>query len=272
MPSCSCHGVLHFHGELLVNPAAAARGVKQIMEAGKSAPAGKAGLGQEPAGQGGIVAQAGRGFVIGRAVGHEVIGGRFAGVEELGHQPRFVNGQRQGAADAGIVEWFLGGVEAEKISAQIGKGMVIGAFFEFVHQFVGDAGQVPDHVGLAGFVEVQRGVGGADGQKINHFGPGVGGVPVKGILAEADFVVQAPGVQEVGAAGGQGAGAQPLPAVFGNHLARHDGESLEGAQVEEESGGVVQLDPDGAGIQARERRPASGSLRLPLLYASAFFT
>ena len=219
------------------------------MEAGKSPAARKAGFGQEPPGQGGIIAQAGRRLVIGRAVGHEVIGRGFAGVEEFGDQPLLVNGQRQGAADAGIVEGFLGGVEAEEISAQIGEGVVVGALFECVHQFVGDAGQVPNHVGLAGFVEVQRGVGGADRQKINHFGPGVGGVPVTGIFAEADFVVQPPGVQEVRAAGGQGAGPQPLPAILGNHLARHDGEGLEGAQVEEKSGRVVQLHPDGAGIQ-----------------------
>ncbi len=216
-----------------------ARSVNHIIKNGEALAAGEAGLGEEAAGGFRVVAEAFGSFIMGRAVGDEMAGDGLAAAEDFLGEALFINGEGEGLADARIFERRLGGVDAQEVGAEVWERVEIGAFIEDIQQFVGEVIAVPDDVGLAGFVEVEGRAGNAHGEEIDGGALGVGIVPVKGILAEADFVVEAPGFEEVRAAGGKVFGAQPAIGILVDHLAGDDGEGLEGAKAEEEGGGMI---------------------------------
>ena len=130
--------------------------------------------------------------------------------------------------------------------------MEVGALFEFVQELVGDEPLVHEEVGLARGVEVEGGVGFADGEDVDAFHGDAVAVPVMGVAFKPDAVVDAPLFQDVGAVADEFAGLGP---VVGEAFDRGEvdrGEGDEGAEVEEVGGGVFEGDFEGGGVEGAD--------------------
>src|SRR6185369_1055601 len=121
-----------------------------------------------------------------------------------------------------VIQRLASHVEPVKVGAEVIESVEVGSFHQHVQQLGRDQVLVPDNVGSAGFVQVQRRVRSADRQDVDDLAAGAGGVPITRIFSQAHLVVQAPCFELVGAAGGQGALGQPAVAVFFDGLARND--------------------------------------------------
>src|SRR6266567_2909910 len=220
---------------------AAGGGVKGVLQGGKTFAAGIACRCQELAGLLRVESGSLRGRIVGDTFRDEMVRGLFAAHGDLFNDALPVGSQRKGPADASIVQRFTGDVEAIKVGAQIVVSVEIGAFHQHVQQFGRHQVFVPDDIGDVGFVQVQRGVGRADGQNVNDLALSVGRVPIIRVLAETDFVIETPGDELIGAAGGQRAFAEPAVAAPGDGLPRHHGQRRKGAKVQEKRQRMFQL-------------------------------
>ena len=194
------------------------------------------------------------------ARGREAVGHLLAGLGDVGHDPLAVDREGHGAPHARVVEGGLGDVDPVEVGAQVGRRVEV-LPGEQARDDVGDG--AVDVVDLAHQVEVQARAQVVDGQDVDRVEGHLVPVPVLLALAQADAVVDPPELDPKGTVGDQVLRPQPLelPGVGPALLDGLDGVAgdreggVEGADVEEVGGGLVELDDEGAlvgGAQAEE--------------------
>src|SRR5690349_8508443 len=109
-----------------------------------------------------------------------------------------------------VVEWLVRDVEPVKVRTEVGKGVAIGPLAEHVEQVGGDESLVPDDVGGTGEIEIKRGGRRTYGQQVDDFERDGGGIPVVGVAAQANLVVEPPLFEDIRAAGDKLAGLDPV--------------------------------------------------------------
>ena len=134
-------------------------------------------------GQADVVRRPLRGSVVAGAGRDEVLGQALAALGVFLDNPCLVDGQCQRLSHAGIVERFFRGIEAHEITAEIIELVKAGPGAERVQQFGGDEALVPNHVGLPGFKQVDRGGRGFDRKKIDDTVFRIRSVPVVFVFA-----------------------------------------------------------------------------------------
>ena len=225
-------------------------GEVEVFDAGEAFAVGVTGFSQEGAGFDGVEGEAwGRDVGLGAGTGWgEGPGGDLAELGDFFGDAFAVDGEGEGLADFGVVEGGGVDVEAGEVGAEEGAGVEPGFGFEGGGEGGGDHAFVHDEVGLAGEEVVDGGVGLGDGEDLDGFHGDVGGVPVARVFAEAEVVVEFPGVEEVGAVADDVVRFEPGAAVFFDGGEVDGGEGGEGAEVYEIGGGVFEGDGEGEGV------------------------
>ena len=225
-------------------------GEVEVFDAGEAFAVGVTGFGQEGAGFDGVEGEAwGRDVGLGAGTGWgEGPGGEFAELGDFFGDAFAVDGVGEGLADFGVVEGRGVDVEAGEVGAEEGAGVEPGFGFEVGGEGGGDHAFVHDEVSLAGEEVIDGGVGLGDGEDFDGLHGDVGGVPVTGVFAEAEVVVEFPGIEEVGAVADNVVRFEPGAAVFFDGGEVDGGEGGEGAEVDEVGGGVLEGDGEGEGV------------------------
>lgn len=213
----------------------------EVFDAGKAFATGVSGFGEEGAGFDGVEFEAWRGgVVVGTcARGCESEGGEFAKLSDFFGDAFSVDGVSESLPDFGMIEGCCVDVEAGEVSAEEGTGMEPGFGFEGGGEGGGDHAFVHDEVGLAGEEVVDGGVGLRDGEDFDGVHGDVGGVPVARVFAEAEVIVEFPGVEEVGAVADDVLRFEPRAAVFFDGRKVDGREGGEGAEVDEVGSGIL---------------------------------
>lgn len=220
-------------------------------EDGKIATVGMTGIGEEfPRGVE-VGGDASGGGVAGEFRRGEREGGGAGGLKEGARKGVAVDRERKRAADAGVVEWGAGGVEAE----EVGLGEWVDAELSgSALAPIGDLGdgQVLRGVDLAGAEVALIDVGVVGGKEDDRFERDGGGLPVVWVFADGDVRLRAPVGEGERAAADEIAGAGPVGAAASGGVERGERARIEnergdgGGELGEPRGGAFEGDDDGA--------------------------
>lgn len=235
------HG-LEFDGEAALDR----DGDVEVFDKGEASAAREAGIGEELASTGYIQIEAGRGLVILPGTGwREAAGGCLAELGDVFDDAALVHREGEGLADAWIGEGRACGIHADEPGAEEGARVEPGPFLELIREGGRHHAFIHEEVTLAGEEEIEGGVGVLDRLDLDggHFD--IGGIPVSGVFAKADVVVDSPVIEQVGSIADEVGGLDPGAAVALDHILPHGDKGGEGTEVDEVGRRILQLDAEG---------------------------